>query len=86
MQQPSSPGQLLEADPPAAMLVVSSIRSAESLGHHVDARLIADFPAGHPGRLVTAAAMGKWRTHATRNIVDDATRLQIPSGFVEVLP
>jgi hypothetical protein len=70
---------------PQRLLLVASVRSAEEL-HRVEADIVVELAPEDPDREATDIQLKRWRSHGSRNIIDDRTRNQIPAGFIEVLP
>ena len=72
-------------DPVALARIEAAWRSAPEL-HRVDVHnVVFEFPEGDDRSVVTEAAIDKYRSRATRVIMNDVTRQQVAAGFVEVL-
>ncbi len=78
------PASELPNEPSRRALLAASVQSAQTL-HRVDARVVYQFDISDKRRPATDAALKRWRSQGSRNIVNDGTREQIPAGFIEVL-
>lgn len=66
--------------------LLSLLQSAEE-NFRVDVEKVFEYPADHPDHLLTIGALEyRIRPRACVGIADDATKLLVPTGFVEVKP